>query len=107
MWHKKIDSDIDFSNINARVRNKPNTGFGTTFVKRINVCGTVTAKHDCIASFHEPRYLSNLEKNLIGTYPTDYNFLNLNAGYLIGMSVPPVMTAQISSRIYEQWLSKL
>jgi len=44
--------------------------------------------------------------NLIGSYPTDYIFNSDNV-YMIGMSVPPVMTAQISSRIYEQWLSKL
>lgn len=42
-----------------------------------------------------------------GSYPLDYNFLKLNPKYLIGMSVPPVMTAQIASNIYEQWISKL
>ena len=43
----------------------------------------------------------------VGTYPIDYNFCGLKSEYLIGMSVPPVMTAQIASRIWEQWLSKL
>lgn len=41
-----------------------------------------------------------------GTYPIDYNFKELKPKYLIGMSVPPVMTAQISHQIYKQWLSK-
>jgi len=41
-----------------------------------------------------------------GSYPLDYNFLKLKPKYLIGMSVPPVMTAQIALNIYEQWLSK-
>ena len=46
--------------------------------------------------------------SLIGSYPTDYNHLEFNnPQYLIGMSVPPVMTAQIADRIYDQWLSKL
>jgi len=46
--------------------------------------------------------------SLIGSYPLDYNHLDFNnPQYLIGMSVPPVMTAQISSNIYDQWLSKL
>jgi hypothetical protein len=27
--------------------------------------------------------------------------------YLIGMSVPPVMTAQIATEIYNQWLNCL
>jgi DNA (cytosine-5)-methyltransferase 1 len=42
-----------------------------------------------------------------GTYPTDYDFKGNKPQYLIGMSVPPVMTAQIATQIYEQWLSKL
>ena len=46
---------------------------------------------------------------MAGTYPLDYNFteFNTNPVYLIGMSVPPVMTAQIAKQVYEQWLSKL
>lgn len=43
--------------------------------------------------------------NLIGSYPIDYKFNSDNV-YMIGMSVPPVMTAQIASRIHEQWISK-
>jgi DNA (cytosine-5)-methyltransferase 1 len=46
--------------------------------------------------------------SLIGSYPLDYNHLDFNnPQYLIGMSVPPIMTAQISTQIYSQWLSKL
>lgn len=44
--------------------------------------------------------------SLIGSYPLDYNHLDFNnPQYLIGMSVPPVMTAQIATKIYKQWLS--
>jgi len=53
------------------------------------------------------RPINNKEVTLCGSFPKDYNFLKLKTGYLIGMSVPPVMTAQIASKIYEQWLSKL
>jgi len=42
-----------------------------------------------------------------GSYPTDYNFLGQRLGYLIGMSVPPVMTAQVATEIYNQWLGKI
>jgi DNA (cytosine-5)-methyltransferase 1 len=43
------------------------------------------------------------------SFPSDYNYLNTCDAvyYVSGMSVPPVMTAQIASRIWEQWLSKL
>jgi DNA (cytosine-5)-methyltransferase 1 len=53
------------------------------------------------------RTLFDSEVKKAGSYPQDYNFLKLKPEYLIGMSVPPVMTAQIASNIYEQWLSKL
>lgn len=44
--------------------------------------------------------------SLIGNYPLDYDHLDFNnPQYLIGMSVPPVMTAQIANQIYKQWLS--
>ena len=43
---------------------------------------------------------------LAGSYPLDYVF-DGDMNYLIGMSVPPVMTAQIATRIYDQWLSKI
>jgi DNA (cytosine-5)-methyltransferase 1 len=44
---------------------------------------------------------------MIGSYPLDYNFINNEPGYLIGMSVPPVMTAQIALEIYNQWINKI
>ena len=47
---------------------------------------------------------------LTGTFPLDYDFkTNSESGakYMIGMSVPPIMTARIADEIYDQWLSKL
>jgi len=54
-----------------------------------------------------PRAITKNEVLKIGSYPLDYNFLKLQPGYLIGMSVPPVMTAQVATNIHEQWLSKI
>jgi DNA (cytosine-5)-methyltransferase 1 len=42
-----------------------------------------------------------------GSFPLDYNFIDVEPGYLVGMSVPPIMTAQVACKVYEQWLSKL
>lgn len=69
------------------------------------VCNTITA-NQCEGFFHstEKRKLSNNEICKIGSYPLDYNFKNIRQMYLIGMSVPPVMTAQIAHEIYLQWL---
>ena len=43
---------------------------------------------------------------MCGSYPLDYNFRDIEPKYLIGMSVPPVMTAQIANQIKIQWLNK-
>jgi len=43
----------------------------------------------------------------ISTFPQDYHFLNQSPHYICGMSVPPVMMAQVASRIWKYWLSKL
>jgi len=53
------------------------------------------------------RLLNIIELCKCGTFPLDYNFLNIKPKYIIGMSVPPVMMAQISYQIYLQWLSKI
>lgn len=72
------------------------------------VAPTITAKgyHDTVL-FDKPLYVSDEDLKKISTYPIDYDFINNQVGYLCGMSVPPVMTAQISHRIYSQWLSIL
>lgn len=53
------------------------------------------------------RTLFKDEVLMAGTYPMDYNFCKNKPEYLIGMSVPPVMVAQIATEIWNQWLSKL
>lgn len=54
-----------------------------------------------------PNDISDEAIKLIGTYPLDYNFKSIEPKYLIGMSVPPVMTAQIANQIKIQWLDKI
>jgi len=39
-----------------------------------------------------------------GSFPMDYDFKTNKANYIIGMSVPPLMTAQVATRIKEYWL---
>lgn len=107
LWNKKVLTDKDFSDINNRVRNKPNTGFSQALIQKNEVCRTLTSQNDCIVKYDYPKFLSDDEKIKIGSFPLDYNFLSIAPSYLIGMSVPPVMTAQIATRIYNQWLSKL
>ncbi len=52
-------------------------------------------------------WLSNESVCKVSSFPQDYDFGNQKPYYVCGMSVPPVMIAQIASRVYEQWLSKI
>ena len=105
LWNNKIDSDNDLGNINERLFKAP-TYFGFKFTKMNEVNKTIIANDNTVL-FDYPRLLNKVELCNIGTYPQDYNFLKLKPEYLIGMSVPPIMTAQISTQIHSQWLSKL
>ncbi len=42
-----------------------------------------------------------------GSYPADYDFKTNKVVYLVGMSVPPVMTANIAEQIYTQWIRNI
>lgn len=79
--------------------------FNHKFLKLNNVCNTITSSDNCCL-YEEPRYRSKNELCKSGSYPLDYNFLKLKPEYLIGMSVPPLMTGKIAEQIYKQWLSK-
>jgi DNA (cytosine-5)-methyltransferase 1 len=71
------------------------------------VANTLTAKSGVdLYNPNQRRVLTKKELSLIGSYPLDYDFLNLKPGYLIGMSVPPVMMAQVSNQIKLQWFNK-
>jgi len=104
-WLQRIPTDTSFGEITLRV-NKKKSDFNTKIVHSNRVFPTVVSK-GCEVKYKKAIKISKLEYCKTGTYPIDYNFNNNNPSYLIGMSVPPVMTAQLSSRIYDQWLSKL
>lgn len=97
MW-EKCEQGKSF----ATVSNGNN--FSSIRLSDTQVCNTITA-NQCEGFFHstEKRKISDNEVKLIGTFPFDYSFQNIRPMYLIGMSVPPVMTAQIAHQIYLQW----
>lgn len=104
LWYERIDTDIDLDNVSTR-NGRPNFMFNHKFLKLNNVCNTITSSDNCCL-YDEPRYRSKKELCFCGSYPQDYNFLGVKPEYLIGMSVPPIMTAQIANNIYNQWILK-
>lgn len=85
----------------------PGANFSSRRLSDTKVVNTIIA-NQCEGTFHstEKRKITGVEACRIGSYPEDYDFSGLRPVYLIGMSVPPVMTAQIAHQINLQWFSK-
>jgi DNA (cytosine-5)-methyltransferase 1 len=99
LWHEAKEGQ-NFSEVHPKGH-----FFNLIKVDRDKVLPTISAHHDGGCYHHIiHRKLSKRENCLGGSYPLDYNFLELKHKYLIGMSVPPVMIAQIATEIYNQWL---
>lgn len=79
--------------------------FNTCYAHDEKVLNTITASAHFI-HYSKPLMLSEDEIKKASTFPLDYK-TQLNMKWLAGMSVPPVMTAQIANQIYLQWLCKL
>jgi DNA (cytosine-5)-methyltransferase 1 len=106
VWHKRQIGDSDMRAAYFRDFGKDKY-FSQNFIYQHKVPGTLTSHSDCLVLFDEPKFTSLMEALKIAAFPLDYDFKLTKGHYLLGMSVPPVMTAQIASRIYDQWLSKL
>ena len=100
-WCKK-NNEPDFGKYGQLIKGK-RTNFNHRLVFNSNVSDTIATSCQLTVE-NEPRYISDSEAIQIGSYPLDYNFKKIEPKYLIGMSVPPVMTAQIATEIYNQWL---
>ena len=100
-----IESDKCISHINERLYNKV-SGFNALLINDNEICPTITAGEKNYRVF-DKLSLSDGDYKKCGSYPLDYIFNGNDTKYLIGMSVPPVMVAQIASEIYNQWIDKL
>lgn len=106
LWLKKNPKEKDLASACEREFNQ-RAYFGTKIQHDEEVPFTVIASSSSpIVKSDEPLEISKNEVCQIGSYPLDYSFKNLEPKYLIGMSVPPVMTAQIANQIYIQWFKK-
>lgn len=106
IWKNKIKSDHSSGDVCLRIRNH-SSGFTNPIIHSNEVCCTVNAQGGSFMIYDYPRHINKFEVSCVGSYPLDYNFKQVCPRYLIGMSVPPVMTAQISNQIKIQWLDKI
>lgn len=103
-YREKKDSSMQQACFRKEARN---SYFSQSYLHDDKSSPTLTSHQDSLVLFSSPRYSSKKEACCIGSFPQDYNFLNNQPHYIIGMSVPPLVMAQISLKIKEQWLSKL
>lgn len=99
-WLKANKSGRSFE-----TKNKTTFGFFYKAIQKLPLATITSAGAYSIEN--KPALLTNNEFCKGGSFPLDYNFINNKPQYLIGMSVPPVMTAQIATKIYDQWIKLL
>jgi DNA (cytosine-5)-methyltransferase 1 len=108
LWDKRKYGDKDMSDIKMRTEGKVSLfSHGFLYMNRVAPTITSTNREKHTSLFEKPEYINDTEISLCSTFPQDYQSPYKDIGWLCGMSVPPVMTAQISYQIYKQWLSKI
>jgi DNA (cytosine-5)-methyltransferase 1 len=96
----------DESLMQAAIREQgKKNNFNTKYIYKNKTPPTLRTRGDEII-FDTGRKLSISERTKISTFPRDYIFCGKEL-FLTGMSVPPIMMAQIAKRIYEQILAKI
>lgn len=106
LWDNRKRGDCSQKQANLRIRGKQGN-FGQSYVYEDKICPTLTGKEYSIILFDQPRFLGQSEVCCISSFPQDYNFAGQSPHYVCGMAVPPIMTANIATEIYQQWLSKM
>jgi len=106
IWELRKRGDLDFSHTLTR-NGKQATNWNSKYIYGDKVCNTIASSSGSkLIEFEHPFHLSDDKLKQIGSFPSDYNFNGIRPKYLIGMSVPPVMIAQIANQIKLQWLDK-
>lgn len=105
-WQKRQPQDKSFEDTIKREFGVEKC-FNNYYLKNSDVSPTLTSNTDVLYLYDEYRKPNCSEVCSISTFPQDFDFFNEPYYYICGMSVPPIMMAQIASRVYEQWLCKL
>ena len=107
VWKKRKPQDKNLAQIHIRISGI-NKRFNAVFIKDNKTPFTIAASADSIPIRMDfPNRVNDQELCQIGSFPLDYNFLDIKPNYLIGMSVPPLVMAQISHQVYLQLFKKI
>jgi DNA (cytosine-5)-methyltransferase 1 len=105
LWSKMKKTDTKLSQVSLRERGIYSR-YNANILYKHKPSYTIMGHDNCVL-FDIKRNRNKKELIKCGTFPSDYNFMRNKPAYIIGMSVPPVMMAQIGEEIHSQWLSKL
>lgn len=104
LWRLREPADRNFSDIKSRTEGK-NSMFNHILQHKTRVSPTyIASSWSSNSLFDIPRRTNREENRKIATFPADYDYGGCSQNFICGMSVPPVMTAQIAWQIWRQWL---
>lgn len=102
VYWEKCKSGKSFSSVHPR-----GSLFGSKKLSPHLPSNTIPGHWECLYHWESMRSLSDEELCLAGSYPLDYRTPNgIKLGYMVGMSVPPLMIYKISREIYKQLFAK-
>ena len=101
---KALPSDKYVSWIEGREKNRQIGNF-RHIIADVDIAPTIvsagTDYRQC-----DKKKLSEIDFRNVQTFPQDYDFGDQQPQYICGMSVPPIMMAQVSTAVYEQWFNR-
>jgi len=98
-YYRKGDKCL--ADINKRIKGK-NTQFTQYILQDDQITNTVTSTGVDYRAFDKME-CSDEDYTRRQSFPLDYNYMGLSAKYVTGMSVPPIMMAQIVAKVVDQW----
>lgn len=104
MLKYRKESDKCLADINLRKRGKA-CNFNSSIISDKRVAPTL-ASGGSFFRMYDGLKLTKTDFVNCQSFPQDYDFLDQPAQYVCGMSVPPVMMANIANEIERQWLNE-
>lgn len=107
IWDRRYFGDKDYSDTIYRIDGKKDSNFNSSYIYPDRAVCTITSAEGAKNTlFDEPRQMNSKELILAQSFPQDYDYLDntyRKIKYVLGMSVPPLMMANLATRIYNEW----
>jgi DNA (cytosine-5)-methyltransferase 1 len=103
-WKERITTDKSMGSIVKRLENR-NSMFSVMLINNKDVASTFT-RQDRAILYEEFRSINKEEACMVQSFPLDYDFGSNKCSkiqYVLGMSVPPLMMANLANRLYNEW----